>query len=343
MAPDRTRPDTPPRSPRVVFPDADAEANRLLDGPLTKRLHALGTFDSYQSPPADDSEFALRTVAAEGILLGWRLPRQALDAAESLRVISFLGSSPATFVDLEACAERGIVVTACRHYGDNAVAEHTMALVWSLLRRIPHHDAAIRAGHWDQGPAVQELAGLTLGIIGLGGIGRRVAEIAHALGMRVIYWNRTTRSEPDRPPGAVPASISDILETSDVVSVHLSASEETRGFLGRDELQRMKPSAVLVNTGRGMLLDEAALAHALTTGNIAGAALDVFVDEPLPNSSPLRAAPNTIFTPHVAFNTQQATIALFDAAVSNLENFFAGHPTNVVPPTRARNTDGGQS
>lgn len=201
-------------------------------------------------------------------------------------------------VDLEECTRRGILVCSAKGINANAVAEHTLALILSWYKNIPYLDGFMksRRDECELDYSGAELRGRTMGIIGLGDIGRRTALLCRAFGMRVIAYNRS----PRQIEGIESVGTDELLRTSDIVSLHIPASPETRHIINADALKMMKPSALLVNTSRGALVDEAALADALSSGEIAGACLDVFEREPLPPESPLRGFPNVILTPHTA-------------------------------------------
>jgi D-3-phosphoglycerate dehydrogenase len=205
---------------------------------------------------------------------------------------------------------RGVTVHTIKGYGDTAVAEHTIALMFAAARDIARMDREVRGGIWTPQEGVQ-LLGKTLGVIGLGGIGREVTRIAKGIGMEVIAYNRTPR--PDA--GVTLVDIDTLLAKSDVVSLNLVLNDETRGFLGKERIARMKPGVILVNTARGALTDEAALIDALRSGHIRHAGLDVFHAEPLKADHPLAKLPNVTLTSHAAFRTQEASMTLLRRAI----------------------------
>ncbi len=274
-----------------------------------------------------------RLAAADAILTGrvMRIDAAALDLAPRARVIA-LHTSGTDNVDLAAAAARGIAVTCVKGVNGEACAEFSIGLMLALVRQIPRGDAALRAGRWaadTQGS--MGLAGATLGLVGLGQIGRAAARRAAAFGMRILCATRT----PD--PGFAAAHAIDyadldtLLAESDVVSLYAALTPETRGMIGAREIARMKPGAYLVNVARGELVDEAALHAALAEKRIAGAALDVFEAEPL-TESPLMALPNVILTPHMAGLTHGAKSAAAVLAVENALAVLAGRvPPNLVP------------
>lgn len=239
-------------------------------------------------------------------------------------------------VDIQAAAKQGIPVSNVPGYSTDAVAQHAFALLLELCRRPALHDAAVRRGQWQRSdefsfhltPQV-ELSGLVMGIIGFGRIGRRVGEIAHAMGMQVLAATRTRKNPPDYRPFAW-AGIPELLGTADVISLHCPLTEETRGMINRESLAEVRPGAFLINTARGPLVDESALAEALNQGRLAGAGLDVFEKEPLPLDSPLLKAENCIVTPHLAWATLAARVRLMRQTAQNIRAFVKGTPVNVV-------------
>ena len=320
--------------PRIVFPDADAAGVALLDAGPRERLEAADLdLQLHFGTPANPQEWRERIEAADGVLLGWPLPSGVLSNCPNVQVVSFTGTGVTDAVDLEEAHKRGITVTNVTGYGDNAVAEHTVALLLSLVRDIPALDRSVRDGLWLSGEPALELQGCRLGLVGFGGIGSRVAAIAKALGMEVVAWTR--RPDPARAEahGITFVPLEELIQTSDVVSVHVALTGETHRLIDGEMLAMLKPGAVLINTARGDVLDEEAVVAALLDGRLAGAALDVFIDEPLRADHPLRSLDRVVLTPHVAFNTQLAAQALMDRAVQNLIDHFSGSLTSAVVPS----------
>jgi phosphoglycerate dehydrogenase-like enzyme len=211
-----------------------------------------------------------------------------------------------------------------------AAAELTWALILELARRTGAQDASLRAGGWQAGIGTG-LDGRTLGVIGLGRLGTRVARIGAAFGMEVLAWTRNMTPDRATGAGAVPvADREELLERSDVVSLHLRLTPETRGIVGAAELDRMKPTGWLVNTSRGPLVDEAALVAALRAGTIGGAGLDVYGTEPLPSRSPLLEAPNTVLTPHIGYVTADCFRLAYGDAVEDVTAWLAGRPVREL-------------
>lgn len=241
-----------------------------------------------------------------------------------LRLLSLWGTGTDN-VDLAAAARRGVTVTNTPSVSAPAIAEHTLALMLAVARRIPHLDAEVRQGRWPRG-FVSLMHGKTLGVIGLGAIGSRFAALGQAIGMRVVAWS--FHPKPELPFEMVP--LETLYRESDVVSVHLRLSPATEKMIGRAQFALMKPGAIFLNTARGPIVDEEALVEALTSGRLAGAGLDVFEVEPLPAGHPLTRLDNVVLTPHSAGVTPETLEAGLKMALDNVENFLAGAPTNVV-------------
>ena len=236
------------------------------------------------------------------------LPTDLVDRCDALKHIVFLGTGPASYMNLAELAARGIKVHTIRNYGDTAVAEHSIALMFAACREIARMDREVRDGTWVPHEGVQ-LLGKTLGVIGLGGIGSEVLRMGRGLGMEVIAWNRSPR------PGARLVGREELLARSDVISMNLTLNDETRGFLGAAEFARMKPGVIFVNTARAALVDEDAFIAALQSGRIRHAGLDVFHAEPLDPANPLAHMDNVTITAHAAFRTLEASMTLLRRAI----------------------------
>ena len=238
------------------------------------------------------------------------MPTELVAQCPQLKHIVFLGTGAASYMSVAELNGRGIKVHIIKGYGDTAVAEHTIALMFAAARDIARMDRDMRGGQWSPREGVQ-LHGKTLGIIGLGGIGAEVARMAKGLGMEVIAYNRTPRSDAPCPL----VDIDTLLARADVVSLNLVLSDETRGFLDAKRIARMKPGALFVNTARGALADEQALIDALKSGHIRHAGLDVFHNEPLKADHPLAQLPNVTLSAHAAFRTLEASMTLLRRAI----------------------------
>jgi D-3-phosphoglycerate dehydrogenase len=246
------------------------------------------------------------------------MPTDLVRQCRNLKHIVFLGTGAASYMNVAELEGIHVKVHTIKGYGDTAVAEHAVALMMAACRDLARMDRNIRAGTWQPLEGVQ-VSGKTLGIIGLGGIGAEVARIASGMGMRVLAWNRTPRA------GAA-ASLTDLdtlLAQSDIVSLHLVLNDETRGLLDAAHIGRMKPGAILVNTARGALADEAALIAALQSGRIRHAALDVFHNEPLKPDHPLVRLDNVTLSAHAAFRTPEASMTLLRRAIDIVRSIQA--------------------
>lgn len=294
---------------RPLYIDCSPEMRGLLD--------AMGRADNITILDGDPPPDRLAgLIAAATVVLNGHTPMDAalLAGARQLRSIVFLGTGASSYIDMAAAERLGIRVRTVRGYGDRAVAEHAFALLLAAARDLARMDRGIRGtegGTWSPRQGL-ELAGRTLGLVGLGGVGAEMARIAAAFGMRVVAWNRSG------VPAGVPAeaaSLEDVLTTCDAVSLHLALVAETRGLIDARRLALMRPGAILVNTARGALVDEAALVAALRTGRITHAALDVFEREPLDPAHPLARLPNVTLSAHAAWKTGAASRRLLEAAL----------------------------
>jgi D-3-phosphoglycerate dehydrogenase / 2-oxoglutarate reductase len=239
------------------------------------------------------------------------MPTAWMAKCAGLRHVIFLGTGARSYMNPEELAGLGIAVHIIKGYGDTAVAEHAIALMWAGARGLALMDRGVRRGQWLRTEG-RQLTGKTIGLVGFGGIAGEVARIAHGSGMRVLAWNRTPR---EAPPGVTFVELDRLLAESDVISLHLLLTDETRGFIGRDRIACMKPGVLLVNTARGAVIDEAAMVDALRAGHIGHAALDVFVEEPLPAGNPFVGLENVTLSAHSAFRTPEASETLLRRAL----------------------------
>ncbi len=256
--------------------------------------------------------------ALPGLLAGYdfcfddhtQMPVEAMRLCTGLKHVIFLGTGARSYMDPEALAALGITVHIIKGYGDTAVAEHTIALMWAAARGLARMDGGMREGRWLRTEGM-ELTGKTLGLLGFGGIAAEVARIAGGSGMRVLAWNRTAKAAP----GVEFVDLDTLLAESQVLSVHLLLNDETRGFLSAERLARMRQGAILVNTARGALVDEDAMIAGLESGHLRHAALDVFGVEPLPAGHKLTTLPNVTLSAHSAFRTPEASDKLIRMAL----------------------------
>ena len=318
---------------KIIFPDGDSDSAVSIGQEGFDRLNALGEFTLFTDTPKNQDAFIARVRKAEAMLLGWDIPGEVLKEARHLKHISFTGTGAAKFIDLELASELGVSVSNCPGYGDNAVAEHAMALMFGLCRQLHLADQTTKSGQWEHSGKLMELSGKTLGVVGFGGIARRVAALAQGIGMQVIVWTRNPSSYQNDFPDIRFVTLDNLLSDADVVSLHLAHTPETENLINAEALSAMKSGALLINTARGELVDENALITALQGGNLGGAGLDVFCEEPLSAEHGLVTCPNTLLTPHLAFQTPEATKALHRIAIDNIEQFYAGTPINLVTQT----------
>jgi len=293
---------------RGVFLDADEEMARIFAEVRKPDDPPIWVNRQPRVPPEDlprllsGYEFALVDHSA--------LPLAMLVSCPRLQHIIFLGTGARSYMDPEALAAHGIRVHTIKGYGDTAVAEHTIALMWAAARGIARMDRAVRGGEWLRVQGMQ-LTGKTLGLIGFGGIAAEVARLALGSGMRVLAWNRSPKSFA----GVAFVPLDVLLAESHVVSLHLLLTEETRGFLNAARIRAMRPGAILVNTARGALVDEAAMLRALQDGHLRHAALDVYAHEPLPQDHPLVRMENVTLSAHSGFLTPEANATLLRRAL----------------------------
>ncbi len=294
-------------------------------------LQALGDCTIYDR--TCEGDVVTRAAEAEVVLTNKTLlTGDAIRALPRLRYIGVLATGY-NVVDTEAAREQGVLVTNVPGYGTASVAQATFALLLELVNAVGHHNQSVHAGQWTRCPdfsywekPLVELAGLKFGIVGLGTIGVAVVHIAQAFGMEVLAYSRTPREVPH----VRFVDLEALFSTSDVISLHCPLTPETREIINADRLRQMKPSSFLLNTSRGLLIDEAALADALNHDQIAGAGLDVLSVEPPTADNPLLRAKNCIITPHIAWATRAARQRLLDTAVANLLAFQQGQAANVV-------------
>jgi len=287
------------------------------------RARALGEVRVHTARGAEDeSELARRignAAVAVNIRAYARFTESVFRACPGLKMISIWGTGTDN-VDLAAAARHGVTVCNTPGVNAHAVAEHTMALMLAVARRIPGIDHEMRGGAWPRDMLVQ-LHGKALAVFGSGAIGARVAQLARGFGMEALTWSARADT---------PAAKENLLRRADFVTLHLRLVPETQGFIGRREFALMKQEAFLINTGRGALVDRGALLEALASRRIAGAGLDVFHEEPLKPGDPLLSSPYTVVSPHNAGQTPEVRRDGLLAAIENVERYLSGKPTNVV-------------
>ncbi len=313
----------------------------VLDGYCTNpgdldwsRLRELGATTIHDR--TGEADVVARSGGAEAVMVNKvAFSREVISKLPKLRYIGVLATG-FNIVDIEAARERDIVVTNIPTYGTESVAQHAIGLLLALTNQIAIHAEASRSGEWGRNadwslaktPLI-ELAGKIFGVVGFGRIGQQTARIAHALGMEIRAYDHMMGQGPKDLPFEW-ISLKGLLQESDVVSLHCPLNDETRGIVNAQTLKRMKSTAILLNTSRGPLVDEGALAAALNEGVIGGAGLDVLVEEPPVSGSPLLSAKNCIVTPHIAWASHEARKRLLGIAVDNVRAWIEGTPQNVV-------------
>jgi len=301
------------------------------DSPAIQRLRQKAQVQIFTEKFPSDEKLVQALKGSQAIIPireRTRFPAPLFKALPDLEIIAQTGNH-AYHIDIQAATEAGIVVTMAPAGG--GVTELTIGLMIALMRRIPQSDAAMRRSEW---PLVlgYVLRGKTLGILGLGKVGAEVARIALAFGMKVIAWGPTLTKERAEKAGVIYTSLEEVLKSADVVSVHLKLSDQSKDLLNENRLRMMKKSAYLINTARGAIVDETALFKVLDEKAIAGAALDVFVEEPLPKDSPLTKLDNVLLTSHLGWPTDAGFRGFAEAAVENILNYMDGKLTRAVNP-----------
>jgi len=317
--------------PIIVVPDDEPP---VLAGTVEEeRLRQLGEVRIYDSRALGDEELLSRIADAD-IVYNIRstsvFTRNVMKNCPRLKLIAIYGVGYDN-VDVSAASKLGITVTNTPGYSAIAVSETSLSLMLAVAHRIVKNDRNIRASGWAREYSSQ-LYGKTLGVIGTGSVGQRMSQLGKAIGMKVIAW--TLHPSPERAAeyGVEFVTLEELMHQSDVVSIHVLGVPQTDKLIGKHELSLMKPTAILINTARGSVVDETALVEALQSGMIAGAGLDVFVNEPLPLDHPLRSIENVVLSPHTGSMVPEATLAGLAMTVDNVANFLQGRPTNVVKP-----------
>jgi len=295
-----------------------------------KKLRSTGDLEIFGEPPKTPDELKERIKSADIVIVGWSyLTKNVIESANRLKMIS-IWATTCHYADLEAAKERGIVVTHVPGYATEAVAEHAFALLLAAIRRLPQADKHVRKGYFDWRPfGGGELAGKTLGIIGTGSIGFRVAELAKAFKMQILGYDKYPNLKKAEEIGMKYVDLHTLLKESDIVTLHVTLTSETERLIGKKQIEVMKKGAVLINTSQGKVIDEKALIDALKSGKISLAGLDVFKDEPPSKDNPLFELDNTILSPHVGFHTIEAAKRCTDICIDNVLKFLEGRPQNV--------------
>lgn len=310
---------------RIVIPD---DSPPVISGtPALARIQAAGETTVYTSPPGSPEDLIERLRGAHTAvnIRGYcKFPSHVLDAlSATLKHLAIWGTGTDN-VDLDAAGRLGVVVSNTPNTATEPIAEHCLALMLAVARRLLKLDAAVRRGEWPRGMLTQ-CRGKTLGIIGTGAIGTAFAQLGHGIGMHVIAWTmHPNPAKAERAGFTYVPTLGALLSESDVVSMHLRSSPDTRGMLGRDQFLWMKRGAIFINTARGDLVDDQALVDALQDGTLSGAGLDVFANEPVARDHPLLGLPNVVLTPHTAGTTPEALANGLDLCAENVVRFIAG-------------------
>ena len=314
----------------IVIPD---DFPSVFEGsPAHERAKKLADVTVFSERGADAEQELIRRIGRADVAINIRaharFSEAVFAACPALKMVCVWGTGTDN-IDLNAAGMRG--VTICNTPGVNAfaVAEHALSLMLAVARKVPTLDAEMRKGKWPRELHTQ-LVGKTLGVFGMGTIGARVAALGKGIGMNVLGWSALGQEARIRAAGATPATKEEILAKADVISLHVRLSTDTRGFIGRKEFDMMKPSAILVNTGRGALVDRDALLAALKERKILGAGLDVFHQEPLAPDDPILSLPNVVLSPHNGGQTPEVIRDGLLRAVENVEHYLQGKPRDVV-------------
>lgn len=301
-----------------------------LEKKYTEKLRSLGNIEVFKDPPKTPDELKERIKTADIVIVGWsNLTRDAIDSAKNLRMIS-IWATTCHYADLNAAKQRGIVVTHVPSYATEAVAEHAFALLLAAIRKLPSADQHVREGNFDWRPfGGLELHGKTLGVIGTGSIGCRVAEIAKAFKMRILAYDKYPNMKKAEEIGMRYVDMYTLLKESDFVTLHVTLTTETERLIGKKEIEAMKNGAAIINTSQGKIIDEKALIAALKSGKISFAGLDVFEEEPPAKNNPLFELDNVILSPHIGFHTVEAKKRCTDICIDNVVKFLEGHQQNV--------------
>lgn len=312
---------------RIVCIDGEAQYKDIVVRDVKTPLEQAGhVFDWFEESFADTEAAIARAAGYDALyVVGDQgpVPTDLIRRNPDLKLVSFVGTGARRFVNMAEAAEAGVTVTNVPDFASQSVAEHAIALMFAVARRVVEGDAIVRSGAWTKNQGLK-LKGRRLGVVGAGAIGSRVIEMGKALGMDVVYWSRS-----DRDVDATRVSLEELFDTSDVVSLHLTHSPETDGMIDRSLLERLRATSILINTARAEIVDNVALTELIDSGAIFGAGLDVFVAEPPVEGTLPAASANTALTPHIGFHTDEAD-DVFRLAGENILAFAAGTPTNVI-------------
>lgn len=295
-----------------------------------ERLRSLGDLEVFKEPPKTPSELKQRMEDADIVIVGWsHLTSDVIDSAKRLKMIS-IWATTCHYVDLEATKERDIVVAHVPGYATEAVAEYAFTLLLAAVRKLTLADVHVREGRFDWRPfGGRELADKTLGVIGTGSIGCRVAEIGRAFKMQVLGYDKYPNFRRAEEVGMKYVDLYELLRESDVITLHVTLTSETERLIGKKEIAAMKNGGVIVNTSQGKVIDESALLEALESGKLSCAGLDVLEEEPPAKDNPLFKLDNVVLSPHIGFNTVEAEARCTDICIENIVRFLEGKKQNI--------------
>ena len=301
-----------------------------LEEKHVEKLRSLGDLEVFKEPPKTPDELKQRIDDAAVVIVGWsQLDQSVIDSAKRLKMIS-IWATTCHYADLEAAKKKGIVVTHVPGYATEAVAEYTFALLLAVVRRLMLADKHVRERNFDWRPfGGRELAGKTLGVIGTGSIGCRVAEIGRAFRMQVLGHDKYPNLKRAEEIGMKYVDLDTLLRESDVVTLHVTLTPETEKLIGKKEIASMKDGGVIINTSQGKTIDEKALVEALESGKLSCAGLDVLEEEPPAKDNPLFKLDNVVLSPHIGFNTVEAEVRCTDMCIENVVRFLEGKKQNV--------------
>jgi len=301
-----------------------------------KKLRSIADMKIFEDIPKTPNELKERIKEADIVIVGWsHLTEDILKSAEKLKMIS-IWATTCHYVDLGAARKKGIAVTHVPGYATEAVAEHVFALLLAAARKLLLADMHVRRGDFDWRPfRGWELAGKTLGMIGTGAIGCRVAEIGKAFKMKILAFDKYPNFEKAEEIGMKYVDLQTLLKQSDVITLHVPLTQETEGLIGKREIEVMKSGCVLVNTSQGKVIDEKDLINALKSRKLSYAGLDVFEEEPPQKDNPLFKLDNIVLSPHIGFHTVEAAKKCTDICIDNVTKFLEGQPQNLCQPVRS--------
>lgn len=301
-----------------------------------KKLEEMGKLRIYNTWPSSEEELTERVKDANIVIVGrYGFPTKTFETAKELKMLA-VWQTGYDHIHIDAATRHGVIVSNVPGYAFDAVAEFIFAQVLNLLRRLHEADRSLRQGEFEWQDYIcgayrgNQLLGKTMGVIGTGNIGSRVIEIAHGFKMQVLAYTAHPDPVKEKQLGVRFVEMDTLLEQSDVITLHVPLTPSTEKMIGAEELLKMKPTSILINTSRGEVVDEAALLSALRSGHIAAAGLDVFENEPLPSNGPFLGLKNVLLTPHIAFLSEESLDECTSVTLDNIRQFLKGNPKNVV-------------